>query len=499
MEPEMRQLAEQAYEKRSYQSAAFFADKLLTLAPEDLHTLYLLASCYFHLAEYPRVFYLLEKHKVLNRTHKFQVLAGQALLASKDYQKCIRVLTEPAACAENSGQWQALKAFYLGKAYEASESKQLAAQHYSEALRQDPTCIEAFSALLDNQLLTAEDEIVLFQSLTPIPQWLSEYYFTRLKSTPLELQKSVLVEKNSDYLLAVGNRLLFTHKVEQAYEISNRIIREDPYHLGAVPLHCGCMAALGEIGELYHLAHHLVKDYSESAAAWYAAGVYYYLIKKYEFARKFFIKAYKIDKDFIHAWVAYGHTYAAQDQSDQAMSAYRTVARLFPGCHLANLYMGMEYLRTKNLRTALLSFELAKKVNANDPIVWNEIGVVLYKKQEYSKANAMFQEALRLSEGVVHSTSGTIIFNLAHTYRKLHQFGDAIGYYNKCIQMNSRCASTYSALGLTYYLNFQVQEAVDCFNKALFLKSNDRFTNDLLYIALFEYSETMSLDEVMEF
>jgi anaphase-promoting complex subunit 6 len=62
------------------------------------------------------------------------------------------------------------------------------------------------------------------------------------------------------------------------------------------------------------------------------------------------------------------------------MNAYRTVARLFPGCHLANLYMGMEYLRTKNLRTALLSFELAKEVQANDPVVWNEIGVVLYKK-----------------------------------------------------------------------------------------------------------------------
>ena len=131
------------------------------------------------------------------------------------------------------------------------------------------------------------------------------------------------------------------------------------------------MAALGETGELYNLAHYLVKEYSESPASWYAAGVYYYVIKKYEYARKFFTKAYKIDKEYLPAWIAYGHTYAAQDQSDQAMSAYRVVARLFPGCHLANLYMGMEYLRTKNLRTALLSFQLAQKVNPKDPIVWN--------------------------------------------------------------------------------------------------------------------------------
>jgi len=56
--------------------------------------------------------------------------------------------------------------------------------------------------------------------------------------------------------------------------------------------------------------------------------------------------------------------------------------------------MGMEYLRTKNLRTALLSFELAKEVQAADPVVWNEIGVVLYKKQEYPASNEVLLKAL---------------------------------------------------------------------------------------------------------
>jgi len=41
------------------------------------------------------------------------------------------------------------------------------------------------------------------------------------------------------------------------------------------------------------------------------------------------------------------------------MSVYRTVSRVFPGCYLADLYMGMEYLRTNNLKTALLSFSHA--------------------------------------------------------------------------------------------------------------------------------------------
>jgi len=42
------------------------------------------------------------------------------------------------------------------------------------------------------------------------------------------------------------------------------------------------------------------------------------------------------------------------------MSIYRTIVRLFPGCAQAHLYMGMEYLRTNNLKTATLSLIKAK-------------------------------------------------------------------------------------------------------------------------------------------
>ncbi len=65
------------------------------------------------------------------------------------------------------------------------------------------------------------------------------------------------------------------------------------------------------------------------------------------------------------------------------MAAYRTAARLFPGCHLANLFIGMEYLRTNNLKTALLSFQESKKICDSDPLVFNEIGVVFYKQKNF--------------------------------------------------------------------------------------------------------------------
>ena len=494
MELDLWELAKSHYDRRAFESASFFIDKLITLNNKpSFDQIYLLGSCYYHNHEYPRVYHLLQKHNLLNHSLQTQVLTAQALISARNYAECIKVLSEPAQ-HESSSAWKALKHLYLGKAYEAKENKVLASENYCEALRSDPTCIEAFNALIDKQLLNSTEEEALILSLDLKETWLKEFYYSRLKSFPVPGKKLAELAGNVSVMLSIGTQLLASHKVDQAYELACKIMREDPYCLAAVPLHCGCMAALGEIGELYNLSHNLVREYPDSAAAWYAAGTYYYTIKKYELARKFFIKAYKLEKDYLPAWIAYGHTYAAQDQSDQAMSAYRTVSRLFPGCYFASLYMGMEYLRTKNLRTALLSFELAKKVNSADPIVWNEIGVVLYKKQEFKKANEILTEALKLCEGVMHSTSETIMFNLAHTYRKMHEFALAIEYYLKCIQLNSRCASNYSAIGLTYYLSNRVNEAVDAFNKALFLKSNDRFTNDLLYIALYECCESPPID-----
>jgi anaphase-promoting complex subunit 6 len=76
------------------------------------------------------------------------------------------------------------------------------------------------------------------------------------------------------------------------------------------------------------------------------------------------------------------------------MSVYRTISRLFPGCYLAHLYMGMEYLRTNNLKTSLLSLHQAKQINPSDPLIHNEIGVIYYKQKDYNEAKNYYLKAL---------------------------------------------------------------------------------------------------------
>jgi anaphase-promoting complex subunit 6 len=38
-----------------------------------------------------------------------------------------------------------------------------------------------------------------------------------------------------------------------------------------------------------------------------------------------------MDTSFAYAWLAFGHSFSIEKEHDQAMAAYNTSARLFPG------------------------------------------------------------------------------------------------------------------------------------------------------------------------
>jgi len=68
-------------------------------------------------------------------------------------------------------------------------------------------------------------------------------------------------------------------------------------------------------------------------------------------AQRYFGRVTRIDPRCIEGWVGFGNSFAMQDESDQAMSAYRAGQRL-GGSHVPMLYVGMEYLRINNLALA---------------------------------------------------------------------------------------------------------------------------------------------------
>ena len=128
-----------------------------------------------------------------------------------------------------------------------------------------------------------------------------------------------------------------------------------------------------------------MEEYPERAVSWFAVACYYYCVRQFDTARRYFSKATSLEGALSQRGL-FGHSFAAQDESDQAMAAYRTAARLFPGCHLPVLCIGMEYQRTNNLSLAEHFFGRAREICPSDPLVYNELGVLAYRNRDYTTA-----------------------------------------------------------------------------------------------------------------
>merc|ERR1719450_1570660 len=129
---------------------------------------------------------------------------------------------------------------------------------------------------------------------------------------------------------------------------------EDPHHQeNILTIFICCLVELDCRSDLFVVAQKLVDQRPKTGLAWFAVGSYYYLTCKYDAAQRFFHKATKMNPRFAVAWIGFGNALSVQDECDQAVSAYRTAFRLFPSCHLASVYIAMEYTRTNNLTLAI--------------------------------------------------------------------------------------------------------------------------------------------------
>jgi anaphase-promoting complex subunit 6 len=95
-------------------------------------------------------------------------------------------------------------------------------------------------------------------------------------------------QDSADLKLIEAEQAFSEQRFQQCYQTLKTIADDDPYFTDIVPLYCSVLIELGKQGELYYIAHKLVNANPDSATSWYAVGSYYFLIKKYPQARKYF-------------------------------------------------------------------------------------------------------------------------------------------------------------------------------------------------------------------
>ncbi|KAJ6967305.1 anaphase-promoting complex subunit 6-like protein [Populus alba x Populus x berolinensis] len=157
---------------------------------------------------YRRAYHLLNASKIVLRDLRFRYLAAKCLEELKEWDQCLLMLGD-AKVDEHGDVYDtkdcnvmyldkdsedreinisAATCFLRGRAYEALENRALARQWYKAAIKADPLCYEALECLIENHMLTCEEETRLLSSLQFGPEdgWLSSFYSCLIKKFSLQ-------------------------------------------------------------------------------------------------------------------------------------------------------------------------------------------------------------------------------------------------------------------------------------------------------------------------
>ncbi|KAH9837405.1 Anaphase-promoting complex subunit cut9 [Teratosphaeria destructans] len=377
---------------------------------------------------------------------------------------------------------------------------------FRDAVRIDIQCFEALDELMRNKLMSPGEEWDFLDSLNfdsieasqPARDGAAEaadftrsLYVTRLsKYARLDdfnaaidtLSSHYKLASNPDILLSRAEILATSSRFEPALQLSSSILDSDPYNFAALPLHLSLLYQLHHTNALFALSHDLADTHPDEPCTWLAVGTYYLATNRIPEARSYFSKASLMDPHFGPAWIGFAHTFAAEGEGDQAIAAYSTAARLFPGTHLPQLFLGMQELALDNLAIAREYLTSAYGLCERDPLLINELGVCAFKEERFDAAVEHFELALAIAEanGAPASQSKETRLNLAHALRRLERYADALEHFDEVIRLGHRDCGVFASKGLVLLEMERPFEAVVALHEGLAISPQDPVASELL-------------------
>ncbi|PGH00583.1 hypothetical protein AJ80_09154 [Polytolypa hystricis UAMH7299] len=297
--------------------------------------------------------------------------------------------------------------------------------------------------------------------------------------------------ENPDLLLSRAETLYTQCRFSEALALSSSILSSNTdsesslvsqgsqsHNLGhspsVYPLHLACLYETGATNALFLLSHTLADNAPDEPYTYLAIGIYYLSVSKIAEARRFFSKASLMDPHSAPAWIGFAHTFAAEGEHDQAIAAYSTAARLFQGSHLPQLFLGMQHLALNNMSLAHEYLSAAYRMSSGsvsenlasatgsgsedhpltlqpsggDPLVLNELGVVMYHQNNLEGAVELFKQSLALASSLGCDPGAWLATraNLGHALRRLGHFEAALAEFDECLRIGAGgSATSYTA------------------------------------------------------
>lgn len=490
-----------------YTTAEYIGDKILSLT-NDANDAFWLAQVHFTTGNYLRAKQLLSKPEY-EQLLSCRYLCAYCLIKLERWDDALDLLGESNPFKEqykirNSDggvQLEASMCYLRGLVYANQNNYEKAKEAYKEAVQVDVKCFEAFDELTRNNYLSPEEQWEFVGQLNYADaddndelikllytSKLSKYtQVARFEEAEAILTDEYRLGENSDLLLSRADYLYVQCSYDECLAVCERILEADPCSLAVLPNYLSCLYELGGRNKLFLKAHQLADSHPTHAVTWLAIGTYYLSIDKILDARKYFSKATLLSPNDGQAWIGFAHTFALEGEHEQAISAYAFAARLFPGTHLPNMFLGMQHLQMNNVNLAEEYLLASYQICNTDPLLLNELGVINYHKNSLQRSEAYLQEALGAAK-YLNSDSKTWISihtNLGHVYRRGNQPHKALDCFNQALKLSHRNNSNIlSAMGLVYLKLQNDHKAIDVLHDALAISPSDPVASDLLKRAL---------------
>lgn len=422
-------------------------------------------------------------------------------------------------------RFEAAMCYLRGVCYAKQNAFDRAKECYKDAVRIDVQCFEAFEQLMQNKLMSPSEEWEFLTSLNfdtvscnpssaqEAAEFTKMLYTTRLSKYSRPEDFSAAIETLSTHYSLASNpslllskaELLHTHcRFRDALALTTQILERDPYNFSAVPTHVACLYELNETNALFLLSHDLADSHPHEPASWFAVATYYLSLATTSHssnptsnsnptssavsqARAYFSKSSLMDPHFGPAWIGFAHTFAAEGEHDQAISAYSTAARLFQGSHLPALFLGMQNLGLGNLALAREYLNSAFSMCNSDPLLLSELGVCFYNEGSFEQAIRILELALSVAEETNPSSTQSFLAtrsNLAHALRRAGLYEQSLRQFDEVLRLGGKDAQTFTSKGLVLLELEDHMEATVALHEALALAPQDPFATELLSRAL---------------
>lgn len=196
----------------------------------------------------------------------------------------------------------------------------------------------------------------------------------------------------------------------------------------------------------------------------------------YQGSIKAFTDYLKLCPESSEAYYHIGKSYSNNNQPNHAIKYFKKSIKLNNQLIIAYPDLAQEFSRIRDYQNSEKVYKEWEKVNANNPVLYNLYGNMLYSIGRWE--DALIQYNLAFERGYLQKE---IFYNIGNTYRMLRNLKDAITYYKKSLEIDPHFAECLNHLGYTHFLNDDFDDSEKYLRQAI--KVNPRLSEAYLNLA----------------